>query len=105
MADVLAIRDEYRAQTWAMLIQECKTSGMTNREFCLHRGVSEKSFYYWQRKLREQIVETTMPQLVPLDAPTPVEQLYIQYRGSELKLPVGVDMDSVAAILRSIQSL
>ena len=52
MADVLAVRDEYRAQTWAMLIQESKTSGLTNKEFCEQRGISEKSFYYWQRKLR-----------------------------------------------------
>ena len=32
MADVLAVRDEYRAQQWAMLIQESKSSGMTNNE-------------------------------------------------------------------------
>ena len=46
MADVLAVRDEYRAQTWALLIQESKTSGLTNKKFCEQRGVSEKSFYY-----------------------------------------------------------
>lgn len=44
MADVLAVRDEYRAQQWAILIQECKASGMSNKEFCIQRGVSEKSF-------------------------------------------------------------
>jgi len=43
MADVLAVRDEYRAQQWAMLLQECKVSGMTNKKFCEQRGVSEKS--------------------------------------------------------------
>ena len=47
MADVLAMRDEYRAQQWAMLIQECKERGLTNKEFCELRGVSEKSVYYW----------------------------------------------------------
>lgn len=46
MTDVLAVRDEYRTQTWAMLIQECTASGMTNKDFCEQRGVSEKSFYY-----------------------------------------------------------
>lgn len=44
MADVLAVRDEYRAQRWAMLIQESKSSGMTNKDFCIQRGISEKSF-------------------------------------------------------------
>ena len=57
MADVLAVRDDYRAQTWRMLIQECTNSGLTKREFCRRRGISEKSFYYWHRKLRSQMAE------------------------------------------------
>ena len=106
MADVLAVRDEYRAQQWAMLIQECKASGMSNKEFCMQRGVSEKSFYYWQKKLRMKLAEAAVPQLVQLEPMSePVELLQISYRGAELKLPVGVDMDAVSAILRSIQSL
>ena len=106
MADVLAVRDEYRAQQWAMLIQECKVSGMSNKEFCIQRGVSEKSFYYWQKKLRTKLAEAAAPQLVQLEAVSvPTELLQISYRGAELKLPVGIDMDAVSAILRSIQSL
>lgn len=106
MADVLAVRDEYRAQTWAMLIRECKESGMSNKDFCLQRGVSEKSFYYWQRKFREQVIEATAPQLVPLEPlPKQKELLHIRFRGAELKLPAEVDMDAVSALLRSIQGL
>ena len=106
MADVLAVRDEYRAQTWATLIRECSNSGLTKREFCQQRGISEKSFYYWLRKLRSQMAEASVPQLVQLDPPVVSnDMLQIQYRGAELKLPVGVNMDAVAAILRSLQSL
>ena len=106
MTDVLAVRDEYRAQTWAMLIQECNNSGLTKREFCQQRGISEKSFYYWLRKLRSQMAEAACPQLVQLDpVSAPEDMLQIQYRGAELKLPVGVDIDAVATLLRSIQSL
>ena len=43
MGEVLAVRDAYRAQEWAMLIQECSASGLTKREFCQQRGLSEKS--------------------------------------------------------------
>ena len=89
-----------------MLIQECSASGLTKREFCRQRGISEKSFYYWLRKLRAQMAEESAPQLVPLE-PVPAEKdiLQIQYRGAELKLPAGVDIDAVAALLRSLQSL
>ena len=106
MADVLAVRDEYRAQNWAMLIQECNNSGLTKREFCQQRGISEKSFYYWQRKLRAHIIESSEPQLVPLKHSISSEDMLdIRFRGAELKLPAGVDIDVVAALLRSIQSL
>lgn len=106
MGEMLAVRDAYRAQEWAMLIQECNASGLTKREFCQQRGISEKSFYYWLRKLRMQIAESATPQLVQLEpVPAMEDTLQIQYRGAELKLPAGVDMDAVAALLRSVQSL
>ena len=106
MADVLAVRDEYRAQAWAMLIQECNKSGLTKREFCQQRGISEKSFYYWLRKLRSHMAEAAGPQLVQLEpASVQNDMLQIQYQGAELKLPAGVDIDAVAALLRSLQTL
>lgn len=106
MGEVLAVRDAYRAQEWAMLIQECNASGLTKREFCHQRGISEKSFYYCLRKLRSQMAESATPQLVQLEpVPTTEDTLHIQYRGAELKLPAGVDIDAVAALLRSVQSL
>ena len=105
MGDVLKIRDEYRQVQWAAAIQDCKASGLTNKEYCIRHGLSEKSFYYWQKKLRTQIVASA-PELVPLEMSSPVEEeLQIRYRGAELKLPEGIDMDAVAALLRSIQSL
>ena len=118
MGDVLAVRDAYRAQQWAMLIQECSSSGLTKRAFCRQRGISEKSFYYWLRKMRSQAAEDWLrkmrsqaaeaaaPHLVQLEPISQTEDmLQIQYRGAELKLPADVDLDAVAAVLRSIQSL
>lgn len=106
MSDVLAVRDGYRAQMWIEIIRDCKASGMSNKEFCLQRGVSEKCFYYWQRKLRRQLIEETAPKLVALGpAPEPGELLRISFKEAELTLPVGVDIDAVASLLHSIQSL
>lgn len=79
---------------------------MTNKDFCIQRSISEKSFYYWQRKFREQVVEAATPQLVQIETVSAsTELLQISFRGAELKLPAGVDMDAVAALLRSVQSL
>lgn len=65
-----------------------------------------EKLYYWLRKLRSQMAEAAGPQIVQLESSvTSTEILQIQYRGAELKLPVGVDIEAVAALLRSIQSL
>lgn len=54
------------------------------------------------------MADATTPQLVQLDPALAFAQddvLQIQYRGVELKLPAGVDMDAIAALLWSLQSL
>ena len=73
-------------QGWQMCLQ-CVTSigaelghgysgvQLSNQEFCRQRGIPQKSFYYWLRKLRQQIVESAAPQLVPLDPVTAPEDL------------------------------
>ena len=106
MAEILTVRNEYRMENWLALIQECSASGLSNREFCRQQGISEKSFYYWLRKLRCQAVEATGTHLIKLDPPTTEEDMLdIRYHGAELRLPSGVDMGVVSALLRSIQSL
>lgn len=106
MADVLTVRNEYRSQNWTRVIQECRASGLSNREFCRQQGISERSCYYWLRKLSSRAAEAAMPQLVQLEStPAWENMLRIQCRGTELKLPAGVDMDAVAVLLQSIQSL
>ena len=104
MANVLAVRNEYRVQTWAKVIRECQASGLSNGEFCRQNGIVEKTFYYWLRKLREQAVEAaSVPELVALEkSPVCGDMLNIRFRGSEISVPGGVDMEALAALLRSI---
>lgn len=78
MGEMLTVRDAYRAQ-------ECNASGLTKREYCQQRGISEKSFYYWLRKLRTQMTGAVAPQLVQLEPVLTMEDtLQIQYRGADV---------------------
>ena len=111
MADVLAMRSEYRLQQWAQVVKACNASGLSNREYCRQHNISEKTYYYWVRRLRQAAasqMEDQTPTLVPLEpapataCPEADDMLYIQFRGADLTLPGRTDMDAVAALLKSI---
>ena len=45
MADVLAMRSEYRLHQWAQVVKACNASGLSNREFCRQNQIAEKTYY------------------------------------------------------------
>ena len=104
MGNAIQVRNEYRKQQWVQIIQECQGSGLSNKEYCRQQGISEKSYYYWLRKLRSAATEG-LPQIVEMEPPAVEDKVYIRFRGAELVLPAGTDVEAIAAILRSLQQL
>lgn len=40
-------------EEWMNLIQECRTSGLTDRQWCMEHNIQPSSFYYHIRRFRE----------------------------------------------------
>lgn len=36
------------------LVQECRKSGLSDRDWCFSKGIPQSTFYLWLRKLRDQ---------------------------------------------------
>ena len=53
--DTRKVASELRLNQWATAMRERKESGLNIRQWCATNAVSEKTFYYWQRKLRESV--------------------------------------------------
>ena len=47
-----------RVQVWAERIAEYRSSGKSVRAWCREKEISEKTYYYWQRRLYQQKVST-----------------------------------------------
>jgi len=45
---------ENKEQFWQQTMREAARSGTSIRAFCRQHGLSEKRFYYWQRKLKQR---------------------------------------------------
>lgn len=57
---------EIRLLQWQEIIQTQLASGQNKREWCRENGISEKQFYYWQRRLRRGIYESQAGALVSI---------------------------------------
>lgn len=64
------ITHEVRLAQWKKVIEEChaRPKGQTAKSWLSERGISEKCFYYWQRKLRLYAYEEMQqPASLPAD--------------------------------------
>lgn len=48
---------EVRKKNWVEIIEACNASGQNKSEWCRENGISLRQFYYWQKKLREELYE------------------------------------------------
>ena len=105
MGDALEVRDEYRLQHWSEIIRERQESGLTVKDYCAQRGISEKTYYYWLRKLRSAAAEAMEPQLVRLEecSSSVAQTIHIRYGTAELKLPEDVDLRAVTVLLNALR--
>lgn len=52
------IENEENLIKWTPIIQKCRSSGIGVRPWCRENNVSEKKFYYWERRIKGKIFET-----------------------------------------------
>jgi len=51
---VKEVTHAYQLQRWAELVADCKSSGKSIASWCAEQGLNSKTYYYWQRKVRER---------------------------------------------------
>lgn len=47
----------FRYQQWVELFREWSASGLSKKQFCQEKGIREKTFFYYQRRLRNLIAQ------------------------------------------------
>ena len=99
-----------RVQLWMDRIAECRNSGMSIRVWCRENEISEKTYYYWQRRLYEQMVSTAervdfaeIPRGVQIGQCSGVAAK-ISLRGAAIEVYPGADTQMIQAILQTLQS-
>lgn len=56
---------QVRLIQWSQIIEECshRPEGMTAKQWLKDNGISEKAYYYWQRRVRKEILNQNIPRV------------------------------------------
>ena len=107
MSEALEARNRYRMEEWAQIISQCRTSGLSNREFCRRNGIPEKTFYYRLRKLREKAAESeiTLCRIETESSPSAKSSVRVKYRGADIEVSKDTDPDALKLALRALSEI
>jgi transposase-like protein len=56
--DMRKVAREVRLSKWSQILQEQNASGQSIQIWCAENGIDRQQYYYWQRKLRESVVDS-----------------------------------------------
>ena len=54
---------------WASRFADQQASGLTVAEWCRQNEISRDSYFYWKRKLKDELITQALPEIVPLVLP------------------------------------
>ena len=117
-------RDSAKTHYWRGVIRRCEASGLEIRRFCQGEGLSEHSFYWWRRTLRQrcpsprrrprgkgrrggsdhggnpQAKSSFLPIGLPFSIGSPIE--VVHPRGHVIRVPAIFDPTALGRILAAI---
>ncbi len=105
MGNGLVIRERYRLEQWRGWISERQRSGKSVREFCCEMGLKPNSYYYYLRKMRNQIAEEPTIFSVDFQEVTPNPAPFVLcYCGATMELD-GRDEATLRTVFAALKSL
>ena len=114
--DMRKLTQEMRLKHWLGVLRERNDSGKSIRAYCKEHGINEKSYYYWQRRLRETAAKTSSysdnTAVAAIAEPRFTEiNLPVQNKNSAITIRIGnavveiegqADRQTIEAILQSL---
>lgn len=82
-----------RMKKWAGIMQEAAASGIPKVTWCKQNGINRRQFFYWQKRIREFVLE----QHPELGAPVPDSQIREVNNQMTSSLPIFYELNPQSA--------
>ncbi len=101
------VNQQRKLSEWAERVSACRRSGLSVKTWCRENGVSEQTYYKWQRRLYELTQnqqENRFAEVTPPALKRSGIAVTVQCGGVELAIHNGADAATVEAVLRAVKS-
>ncbi len=107
--EMVIVRNPDAVALWQERIRECRNGGQTVVAWCAENSISEKTYYYWHRKLarlQEMQPEPVRPAFfeVNQERHPPAEiSATVQYGGTRADVYTGADEETLLRLFRVLK--
>lgn len=91
---------------WSERVAACRNSGIPVKAWCAQEGISEKTYYYWQRKVF-QAAQGEEERFVEITSSSPVGGTVVATvtgKGLSAEIHSGADEETLRALLHAMRS-
>ena len=103
---------QYRLNKWADIIHDRCESGMNVSEYCHMHDISKNAYYYWLKKLKENVLETsgiTFAEITPCsnDAENDrrLKGISVNIGGAVINIPEGSSKELLSMVVEVLNDV
>ena len=101
------VNQQRKLSEWAERVSACRGSGLSVKTWCRENGVSEQTYYKWQRRMYELAQNQQENRFAEIPKPAMNRggiAVTVQIGSVELAIHNGADAATVEAVLRAVKS-
>ena len=97
---------DQRLAVWTQRIAECRSSGKGIKRWCQENDISEKTYYYWQRRIFRMAQEQQAPEFAELHRVHPISPVTasLEISGVNVQVYAGADESTLSALFHALSS-
>lgn len=97
---------DQRLAVWTQRIADCRSSGKSVKNWCQENDISEKTYYYWQRRIFKIAQEQQEMEFAELHSFRPVSPVAasVEISGMNVQVYAGADEPTLSALFRALSS-
>lgn len=103
---VQKLNADQRLAVWTQRIADCRSSEKSVRDWCQEKGISEKTYYYWQRRIFKMAQAQQAPEFAELHSFRSISAVAasLEISGVNVQVYAGADEPTLSALFRALSS-